>query len=50
MANVVLINPFEVPPAGDDRFLTGWHALARPPRRRVDRTVQAAARGFARIA
>jgi heme-degrading monooxygenase HmoA len=28
MANVVLINPFEVPPAGDDRFLAGWQAAA----------------------
>jgi len=28
MANIVLINPFEVPPAADERFLAGWQAAA----------------------
>ena len=28
MGNVVLINPFEVPAGGDDRFLSGWNAAA----------------------
>jgi heme oxygenase (mycobilin-producing) len=28
MANVVLINPFERPPAADDSFLASWPAVA----------------------